>query len=194
VRAGGHDHARYAINLSPASLADDGLLAYIAGQLEETSVPPELICFEVAEAAAAAGLDRANALAQGLKDLGCAFALDHFSSGVSARQYLQHLPVAYIKIDGSFVKGMLEDKLDCAVVEAISRIGQALGIETVAEHAESAAILSRLREIGVRHAQGYLIHRPEPLLEALSTAAASLTGASAQGSCAGPWAVEWYQA
>ena len=73
----------------------------------------------------------------------------------------------YIKIDGSFVKGMVSDRLDCAVVEGISRIGQALGIDTVAECAESPAILARLKDLGVMHAQGYLIHRPEPLLDAL---------------------------
>jgi EAL domain-containing protein (putative c-di-GMP-specific phosphodiesterase class I) len=58
---------------------------------------------------------------------------------------------------------MLEDRLDCAVVEGIHRIGQALGIRTVAEHAESPAILSRLKELGVSQAQGFAIHRPEPL-------------------------------
>jgi len=185
------DRTRYAINLSAASLADDAMLAFIAGQLEQSSVAPETLCFEVAESAALAALHRAEALAEGLKGLGCGFALDHFSSGVSAREYLQHLPVAYIKIDGSFVKGMLSDQLDCAVVEGISRIGQALGIETVGECAESAAILARLRDLGVIHAQGYLIHRPQPLLDALE--AQSLPAGSAPQRPGADWAVEWYQ-
>jgi EAL domain-containing protein (putative c-di-GMP-specific phosphodiesterase class I) len=99
--------------------------------------------------------------------------------------------VDYIKIDGSFVKGMVSDRLDCAVVEGISRIGQALGIDTVAECAESPAILARLKDLGVMHAQGYLIHRPEPLLDALE-AQLLATGYSPERRAV-DWAVEWYQ-
>jgi diguanylate cyclase (GGDEF)-like protein/PAS domain S-box-containing protein len=186
----GDDGTRYAINLSAASLADDGALEFIAAQLGEHSIPPDLLCFEIAESAALAALHRAEALAEGLRGIGCGFALDHFSSGVSAREYLQHLPVAYIKIDGSFVKGMLADRLDGAVVEGISRIGQALGIQTVAGHAESQAIVTRLREIGVPQAQGFAIHRPEPLLQALDSHAATLAAALEPGG--ENWSAEWH--
>jgi len=186
------DDTRYAINLSAASLADDGVLDFIAAQLGEHSIPPQMLCFEIAESAALAALHRAETLAEGLKALGCGFALDHFSSGVSAREYLQHLPVAYIKIDGSFVKGMLADRLDGAVVEGISRIGQALGIDTVAGHAESPAIVTRLREIGVPQAQGFAIHRPEPLMQALDSHADMLAAAGALQSSAESWSAEWH--
>jgi EAL domain-containing protein (putative c-di-GMP-specific phosphodiesterase class I) len=150
-----------------------------------------MLCFEIAESAALAALHRTEALAEGLKALGCGFALDHFSSGVSAREYLQHLPVAYIKIDGSFVKGMLADRLDGAVVEGISRIGQALGIQTVAGHAESPAIVTRLRELGVPQAQGFAIHRPEPLMQALDSHADMLATAGGLQTGAENWSAEW---
>jgi len=186
------DGPSYSLNLSGASLADEGLLDFVAAELERTGVAARYICFEVAEATALSHLHQVSVLAKGLKRAGCRFALDHFHSGVGAYAYLQDLPVDYVKIDGSFVKGMLSDQLDCAVVEGISRIGQALGIQTVGECTESTAILTRLKELGVVHAQGYLIHRPEPLasaLEAQSLAAGHLpprrTGAD--------WTVEWYQ-
>jgi diguanylate cyclase (GGDEF)-like protein/PAS domain S-box-containing protein len=181
---------RYAINLSAASVADEGLPAFIAAQLDQSGVAPDRICFEVAEPTALADMQRTIALAQRLNAIGCGFALDHFSSGVSAREYLQHLPVSYIKIDGSFVKGMLDDRLDCAVVEGIHRIGQALGIGTVAEHAESAAILAKLREMGVTQAQGFAIHRPEPLDRALESRAERLALLDAAGDL-GRWSAEW---
>jgi diguanylate cyclase (GGDEF)-like protein/PAS domain S-box-containing protein len=181
----------YALNLSAASLADEGLLDFIAAELQHSCVPPQRICFEVAEAVAVSHLHQASQLAKGLQGMGCRFALDHFHSGVGAHAYLQDLPVDYVKIDGSFVKGMVSDQLDRAVVEGITRIGQALGIDTVAECTESPAILERLRDLGIRHAQGYLIHRPEPLLDALEVQLLA-TGYSPERRAV-DWAVEWYQ-
>jgi EAL domain-containing protein (putative c-di-GMP-specific phosphodiesterase class I) len=186
-----NDGPSYSLNLSAASLGDETLLDFILAELAHTSVPPERICFEVAEAVAVSHLHQAGVLAKGLKGAGCRFALDHFHSGVGAYAYLQDLPVDYVKIDGSFIKGMLSDPLDCAVVEGISRIGQALGIEIVAQCAETPAILSRLKDLGVMHAQGYLIHRPAPLLEALEAQVLEAELASERPAI--DWAVEWYQ-
>ena len=183
--------ACYSLNLSAASLADEGLLDFIEAELQRSGVPPQRVCFEVAEAVAVSHLHQASLFAKGLKGLGCRFALDHFHSGVGAYAYLQELPVDYVKIDGSFVKGMVSDRLDCAVVEGISRIGQALGIDTVAECTESPAVLARLKDLGVVHAQGYLIHRPEPLLDALETQLLATEYSPERRAL--DWAVEWYQ-
>jgi len=183
---------RYSLNLSGASLADEGLLDFIAAELQRSGVPPQCVCFEIAEATVLSHLHQASVLAKGLKRAGCGFALDHFHSGVGAYAYLQDLPVDYVKIDGSFVKGMLSDQLDCAVVEGIARIGQALGIQTVGECAESAAILARLKDLGVAHAQGYLIHRPEPLLSAMQ-AHSPAAGQPPPRRAGADWTVEWYQ-
>jgi len=110
-----------------------------------------------------------------LKLRGCRFALDDFGSGLSSFAYLKTLPVDYLKIDGSFVKDIVEDKVDLALVRSINDVGKVMGKRTIAEFVENQAILEKLREIGVDYAQGYGICRPTPVID---TAAAVIDTAS----------------
>lgn len=151
------------INLSGQSLNDDQFLDFVTTQLKRLDGLGIKIGFEITETAAIANLSRAMHLMATLKDLGCSFALDDFGSGMSSFAYLKNLPVDKIKIDGVFVRDMLFDRVDYAMVEAINRIGHLMGIQTVAEFVENDAILRRLKELGVDYAQGFGIHRPEPL-------------------------------
>ncbi len=151
-----------AVNLSGQSLCDAHFLESVVDILDASSVNPAHVCFEITETAAIANLTRAMRFISVLKGMGCRFALDDFGSGLSSFMHLKHLPVDFLKIDGSFVRSMAKDPVDAAMVEAINRIGHVMGIRTIAEAVENQAILERLRELGVNYAQGTVIARPEP--------------------------------
>ena len=102
-----------------------------------------------------------------VRQLGCHVALDDFGAGLSSFSYLKTIPADYLKIDGGFIRDMLVDPMDHAIVEAINNIGHVAGLKTIAESVESDAIKQRLIEIGVDYAQGYAISAPQPLEYAL---------------------------
>ena len=160
----------WTINLSGQSFNDEGLLSFIRDGLISRNIPPASICFEITETAAVANLKGAAHFIATLKQLGCRFALDDFGSGMSSFAYLKNLPVDYLKIDGNFVRDIAVDEVDYAMVTAINRVGQVMGIRTVAEFVENDLILQKLREIGVDYAQGYGIGKPMPLSELSSIA------------------------
>lgn len=153
-----------AINLSGQSLSDPEFLEDVTELLNATTVPAGRLCFEITETAVVENFDSARAFIAALKQRGCRFALDDFGSGMSSYSYLKHLPVDYLKIDGSFVRGMLEDPIDRAVVESINQIGHDLDMKTIAEFVENEEILSALTEVGVDYAQGSIISEPRPVL------------------------------
>ena len=151
------------INLSGRSLDDAGFLEYVKAQFGQWHIAHENICFEIPETVAITNLSDAKILIQSLKALGCRFALDDFGSGLSSFAYLENLPVDFLKIDGVFVKDMLQHPMDMAMVKSINEIGHVMGKRTIAEFVESEAILEKLRAIGVDYAQGYGVGRPQPI-------------------------------
>ncbi len=150
----------YTINLSGASINDEQFLPFLKEQLALHQISPQTICFEITETAAITNLGRAVLLINELKAIGCYFALDDFGSGMSSFAYLKNLPVDYLKIDGNFVKDIVSDPIDSAMVECINRIGHVIGIRTIAEFVENEVILAKLLELGVDFAQGYGIAQP----------------------------------
>lgn len=166
--AAGDDDRLYSVNLSGASLNDDQFIGFLRECFLQFRVPPKTICFEITETVAIANLLKAAQFIHELKVLGCQFALDDFGSGMSSFSYLKHLPVDYLKIDGSFIRNIVNDSVDCAMVQAINHVGHVMGIFTVAEFVENEAILQKVRELGVDYVQGYAIARPSPLAGLLS--------------------------
>jgi len=153
------------INLSGNSFSDATFHDFVKQQLSQWQISPEQICFEITETAAIANLSAAIAFMRELKQQGVRFALDDFGSGLSSFAYLKNLPIDSVKIDGTFIKDILEEPIDRAMVEAIRHIGSVMGIKTIAEFVESEAILQQLHEIGVDMVQGYHIEKPRPLWE-----------------------------
>lgn len=160
--AGDAGPALCAINLSAASLSDERFLQFVLDQCQLRGVEPSRVCFEITETAVISQFQQALRFIEGLRALGFRFALDDFGTGMSSFAYLKQLPVDFLKIDGSFVKDMLRDPIDRAMVEAINHVGHVMGIRTVAEFVEHEDTRNCLHEIGVDFVQGYGIGKPAP--------------------------------
>lgn len=156
----------FSINLSGTSLNEENFLDFVLGELSATSVPRHKICFEITETAAITNLSDANDFIKVLKKTGCKFSLDDFGTGLSSYAYIQKLPVDFIKIDGVFIKNIVNNQKDQALVKSINELAHFMGMETIAEFVENSEILSMLKLLGVDKAQGYGIQRPLPLTEA----------------------------
>lgn len=154
---------RLSVNLSGQSLGDESFVNYVTGLLNEGIVSPERLQFEVTETTAIANLQHANHFIKTVREYGCGFSLDDFGSGLSSFGYLKNLDVDTLKIDGMFVRDILEDPIDAAMVDAINNIGHVMGMSTVAEFVENEQIAVKLFEMGVDFVQGYGIGRPIPI-------------------------------
>ncbi len=154
---------KYFVNLSGNSLSDDSFLVNIEDKIRQAYLPEKSLCFEVTETAAIANLSNTIKLIEALRRLDCEFALDDFGCGLSSFAYLKEIPLDYLKIDGGFVKNMLEDELDEAIVWASHHIGKAAKLKTIAEFVENKLILKKVKEIGIDFAQGWELGKPEPI-------------------------------
>jgi len=157
------DKACYAINLSGRSLSDPSFTDFVLEALDQHSVDPAQLCFEITETAAIDNLDECERLILSLKARGIYFALDDFGKGQSSFGYLQRLPVKYLKIDGEFVRGIDHKPENFAITKAIHTLAHELDKLTIAEQVETEAELACIKRLGVDFVQGYLLHDPEPI-------------------------------
>jgi EAL domain-containing protein (putative c-di-GMP-specific phosphodiesterase class I) len=155
----------FSINISGNSICDKSFMKFVLEQTDMLKLHTENICFEITETAAIANFTEALKFIEALHEVGYLFSLDDFGSGVSSFGYLKQLPIDYLKIDGFFVKDMVSDPIDAAMVAAINEIGHRMGIKTIAEFVENEDILQDLRKLGVNYAQGYHINKPRLLSE-----------------------------
>ncbi|MEZ5557184.1 MAG: DUF1631 family protein [Pseudomonadales bacterium] len=150
----------FSINVSGHSVNDETFPDFVLEQFSRTQAPTSKVCFEITETAAIANLENARDFMSRMKIIGCRFSLDDFGTGLSSYSYLRNLPVDYVKIDGVFVKDIVDNPGDYAVVRSINEIGHYMGKQTIAEYVENEDVLERIREIGVDFVQGYHIAKP----------------------------------
>ncbi|MEJ1964070.1 MAG: PAS domain S-box protein [Gammaproteobacteria bacterium] len=153
-----------AVNVSGTSLNEQSFVDLALASLADPAIAGA-ICFEITETAAVTNLADAIHFMRELKTRGCKFALDDFGTGLSSFMYLRTLPVDFLKIDGQFIAQIATDPVDRSMVEAIGKVGRALGIATIAECVETAVVLEELKRLGVDFAQGYFIARPLPIAQ-----------------------------
>ena len=152
------------VNISAASIDDPDVLDEVCAIVENAPRrAAHHLIFEITETAALEHLDAALELTRRLQPRGCRFALDDFGTGFGSLTYLRNLPVQFLKIDTTFVRGVTYSSGDQALVRSVVAIANELGLKTVAEGVEDEATFKRLREYAVDHVQGYLIGRPAPV-------------------------------
>ena len=159
-----HDVPRLFINASGITLSNDNFVAFIKELTEEfPSVDTTKICLEITETAAVANLTRTAEMMRQISQLGIQFALDDFGSGVATFNYLDKLPIKFIKIDGEFITHIRSRPIGETIVKSIHAIAQITGVDTIAECIEDPELIPYLHELGIHYGQGYGIHRPAPL-------------------------------
>lgn len=148
------------LNLSAQEIQGRGVLGYAEELCNTLQIPPECIVFEILERDAIGDMTNMRKFLTKLREKGFAFALDDFGSGYNSFHYLRELRFEYVKIDGAFVRNILNSKIDYALVHNLSRLCQDIGIQTVAEFVENQAILDALKEMGIDYVQGFHIGLP----------------------------------
>ncbi len=157
------DNIGFVLNLSGQSLAEDGFFSFVADQLHLTGVDPGRVVFEITETAAINDLDRALRFIAIYRALGCQFVLDDVGSGSNTLANLRRLPVDMMKIDGSFVRDMVEEEVERIIVRSFHQVARASGLISIAESVESREAMVQLAEIGVDYVQGFWVAEPERL-------------------------------
>ncbi|MGZ8157784.1 MAG: putative bifunctional diguanylate cyclase/phosphodiesterase [Methylobacter sp.] len=155
-------HAKIFINLSVQEIQGRGILGYAEDLCQELQLPPESIVFELLERDAIGDMTNMRRFLTNLRRKGFAFALDDFGTGYNSFHYLRELRFEYVKIDGAFVRNILNSKVDYALVHNLSRLCQDIDILTVAEFVENQDIWEALKDMGINYAQGYHISMPLP--------------------------------
>lgn len=151
---------KFSINLSAVSINDPRMLSFVRDELAATPTLLNQVVFEITETAAVADFAAARSFMNAVRELGCAFSLDDFGVGFSSFNYIKHLPVDYVKIDGSFVRTLVDSPDDQVFVRALAEVARGFGKKTVAEFVEDERALNMLRTFGVDYAQGFYIGKP----------------------------------
>jgi len=151
---------RFSINLSANAFETENLAEFVKASLDKHSVPAVAVIFEITESLAVRRLDYVEKQVNAIRKLGCELALDDFGTGYSSFGYLQRLDVDYIKIDGIFIRDLVNNPVDQKMVRLIGEVGREAGMRTIAEYVQNAPTLALLADLGIDLAQGFFIGKP----------------------------------
>ena len=150
----------FSINLSGRSIGSQTFHKFLRDSLAESNIKMSSLCFEITETAVVDNVERSVEFINSIKELGVKFSLDDFGTGLSSFSYLKQFPVDYLKIDGEFVRDILEDDKSYVFVRSMTEVGHALNMEVIAEFVESDTMFDKLREANVDYIQGYTVGKP----------------------------------
>lgn len=157
---------RLAINLSAHAFENAELHTLIHSQLKHFNVAPQRIILELTETSSLINLDQTHTVIKNLRAIGCQFALDDFGTGFCSFSYLKHLPADYVKLDGSYIKNICDNKLNQIMVRSMNDMVHAIGHKTIAECVESPQTIEFLSDIGIDYIQGFSVGKPSPWFNA----------------------------
>ena len=152
---------------------------FIEEEIDASGLPTSSLCFEITESAAVSHLDKAQAFIGRLREVGCTISLDDFGAGLSSFAYLKNFDVDILKIDGSFIRDITDNRISESMVAAITQVAKVMDLKTVAEYVETKKSRDLIAKLGVHYAQGHGVGRPEAIdavLTALADQDASSTG------------------
>jgi len=155
--------AVFSINLSSQSMTDENFISFVESCVIKSGLPPQALCFDITERFASSGNISVAESLKRLEALGCEVALDDFGANPPSYGYLRSVPAHYFKIDSSLVGAAPTDRVARAMISAIVRMAEDLGVQTVAESVELQVQLEAVRSLGVDFAQGYLLGKPRSL-------------------------------
>jgi diguanylate cyclase (GGDEF)-like protein len=155
-----HGDVRFTLNVSGSTFERPDFFSHLETELRSTGVPLDAIVIEITEQIAMRDLAEVASRMADLAARGCRFAIDDFGSGYCSYNYLKSLPLAFVKIDGSFIANLAQDRVDRKIVGAIVEVAAAAKCETIAEHVTDYETLRLLTKLGVTYAQGYLLGKP----------------------------------
>jgi diguanylate cyclase (GGDEF)-like protein len=161
-RSAGHRVPAVAVNLSASQLSDESLVARVTAALADAGLEPEALELEITETAVMVERELASHSLDALNAMGVPLAIDDFGTGYSSLAYLRSIRVDKLKIDMSFIRGMVDNPEDVSIVRAIVAMGHSLGLTVVAEGVETDDQRTILAELGCDAVQGYLVARPLP--------------------------------
>lgn len=160
----GDDAIKLFVNLSAQEIQGRGVLGFAEKLCQDIGIPPRNLVFEILERDAIGDMTHMRKFLTELRKKGFSFALDDFGSGYNSFHYLRELHFDFVKLDGAFVRNILNSKVDYALVKNLSHLCQDLGILMVAEFIESKEIMAAIQDMGVDYAQGYYLGMPRPTM------------------------------